>query len=77
MFTGIITHQGLFSGYRRGRQELLIEAPGFADKLRPGDSVSVDGVCLSLLGAEKGGLRFNLFVWAQSVKLLAAPQLPQ
>jgi riboflavin synthase alpha subunit len=51
MFTGIITHQGLFSGYRRGRQKLLIEAPGLTDKLRPGDSVSVDGVCLSLLGA--------------------------
>ncbi|MGD1009979.1 MAG: riboflavin synthase [Candidatus Aminicenantales bacterium] len=60
MFTGIITHQGLFSGYRRGRQKLLIEAPGLTDKLRPGDSVSVDGVCLSLLGAEKGSLRFNL-----------------
>jgi riboflavin synthase len=60
MFTGIITHQGLFLGYRRGRQELLMEAPGLADKLRPGHSVSVDGVCLSLLGAEKSGLRFNL-----------------
>jgi riboflavin synthase len=60
MFTGIITHQGLFSGYRRGRQELLVEVRGLADKLRPGDSVSVDGVCLSLLSAEKRGLRFNL-----------------
>ncbi len=60
MFTGIITHQGLFCGYRRARQELLIEAPGLAGKIGPGDSVSVDGVCLSLLGAEKGELRFNL-----------------
>ncbi len=60
MFTGIITHEGLFSGYRRARQELLIEAPGLTGKLGPGDSVSVNGVCLSLLGAEKGELRFNL-----------------
>jgi riboflavin synthase len=60
MFTGIITHQGLFLGYRRGRQELLVGASGLADKVHPGDSLAVDGVCLSLLGAEKGSFRFNL-----------------
>jgi riboflavin synthase len=60
MFTGIITHQGLFSGYRRGRQELLIEAPDFAGKIRAGDSLAVNGVCLSLLGSEKDALRFSL-----------------
>jgi len=60
MFTGIITHQGTFTGYRRGRQELVIEVAGLADKIRPGDSLAVNGVCLSLLGAEKGSLRFNL-----------------
>jgi riboflavin synthase len=72
MFTGIITHQGYILGYRRGRQELLIEAPGLADKLRPGDSVSVDGVCLSLLGAEKDGLRFNLSLETLSRTTLGA-----
>jgi riboflavin synthase len=60
MFTGIITHQGTFAGYRRGRQELVIEAAGLADKIRPGDSLAVNGVCLSLLGAEKNALRFDL-----------------
>ena len=60
MFTGIITHQGTFAGYRRGRQELVIEAAGLADRIHPGDSLAVNGVCLSLLGAEKGSLRFNL-----------------
>lgn len=60
MFTGIITHQGTFAGYRRGRQELVIEAAGLADKIHPGDSLAVNGVCLSLLGAERGSLRFNL-----------------
>lgn len=60
MFTGIITHQGLFGGYRRGRQEMLIEAPGLAGKLGPGDSLAVNGVCLTLVGAEKNALRFNL-----------------
>ena len=60
MFTGIIGHQGLFGGFRRGRQEFLVEAPELAGRLRPGDSVSVNGVCLSLLGADGGALRFNL-----------------
>ena len=60
MFTGIITHQGSFAGYRRGRREMLVEAPGLADKVRPGDSVSVSGVCLSLVRAEKKALVFDL-----------------
>lgn len=60
MFTGIITHVGIFGGYRRGRGELLVEAAPLADTLRPGDSLAVDGACLSLLGADKGLLRFNL-----------------
>jgi riboflavin synthase len=60
MFTGIITHLGLFSGWRRGRREFLVEAPGLAAKLRSGDSLAVDGVCLSLVGTEKGVLRFDV-----------------
>jgi len=60
MFTGIITHQGSFSGCRRGRREMLVEAPGLADKVKAGDSVSVNGVCLSLVRAEKNTLVFNL-----------------
>jgi riboflavin synthase len=60
MFTGIITHQGQFNGYRHGRQELVVEASELAGKLHPGDSLSVNGVCLTLVGAERGGLRFSL-----------------
>lgn len=60
MFTGIITHQGLFRVYRRGRQEMVVEAPDLGPGLEPGGSLAVNGVCLSLLGSERGGLRFNL-----------------
>jgi riboflavin synthase len=60
MFTGIVSHQGLVRGYRNGRTELVVEAPGLAPKLAPGDSLAVDGVCLSLLAADRAGLRFNL-----------------
>jgi riboflavin synthase len=60
MFTGIISHQGLFRGYRKGRGEMLVEAPGLTAKLAAGESVSVNGVCLSLLAPDRDGLRFNL-----------------
>ena len=60
MFTGIVSHQGLFRGYRNGRRELVVEAPGLAAKLAPGDSLAIDGVCLSLLASDRDGLRFNL-----------------
>jgi riboflavin synthase len=60
MFTGIIAHQGFFAGYRGGKRELVVEAPGLANKVRPGDSVAIDGVCLTLVRAEKNALIFNL-----------------
>ena len=60
MFTGIITHQGLFRGYRRGRSEIVVEAPGLPGGLAAGQSLAVNGVCLSLLASGRDGLRFNL-----------------
>lgn len=60
MFTGIISHQGIFHGYRKGRSELVLEAPGLAAKLAAGDSLAVNGVCLSLVAADRGGLHFNV-----------------
>lgn len=60
MFTGIIGQVGRFAGFRRGRQEMGIEAPGLEGKLNPGDSVSVDGVCLTVLGREAQTFYFNV-----------------
>ncbi|MBE3124897.1 MAG: riboflavin synthase [Acidobacteria bacterium] len=60
MFTGIISQQATFRGYRQGRKEMLVEAPGLAAKLAAGESVAVNGVCLSLLPPDREGLRFNL-----------------
>ena len=60
MFTGIISHQGRFRGYRKGRSEMSVEAPGLAGNLAPGDSVAVNGVCLTLAGTDRGALRFDL-----------------
>ncbi|MCJ7488073.1 MAG: riboflavin synthase [Candidatus Aminicenantes bacterium] len=60
MFTGIIIQKGTFRGFRKGRSEMLVEAPGFAANLAAGESVAVNGVCLSLLASDREGLHFNL-----------------
>jgi len=35
MFTGIVSHQGLFRGYHKARSEMAVEAPGLVSKLSP------------------------------------------
>ncbi|NIM59278.1 MAG: riboflavin synthase [Candidatus Aminicenantes bacterium] len=60
MFTGIINHIGLFKGYRRGKQEMAIEAPSIISKIEIGESLAVNGVCLSLIKKENKALFFNL-----------------
>lgn len=60
MFTGIITHTGVFREFREGRDVLVMDAPGLGGRLGPGDSLAVDGVCLTLIGREDDRLRFNV-----------------
>jgi len=60
MFTGIIQHLGIFKGYGRGKQELILEAPAGFPGLPPGESVAVNGVCLSLTREEGRRLVFDL-----------------
>ncbi len=60
MFTGIIRDLGVFKGYGRGKKELIVEAPGLAPRLERGDSLAVDGVCLSLVRRENAALFFDL-----------------
>lgn len=57
MFTGIITHSGTFRGFRLGGRTLVLEAAGAAERLSPGDSLAVNGVCLTL--ARKSGARLE------------------
>jgi riboflavin synthase len=47
MFTGIIETVGTVASIREraGAREFLIRAPDIAGKLKPGDSVTVDGAC--------------------------------
>lgn len=60
MFTGIITAQGIFKGYRRHRSIIMIESEQIIPKLPLGESISVDGVCLSLVEREKNIGHFHL-----------------
>jgi len=60
MFTGIINHLGRFKGYRQGKEEIALEAPSLSSQVDIGESVAVNGVCLSLTKKEKSTLFFNL-----------------
>lgn len=60
MFTGIISHTGHFKSYLLGKQTLSLEAPSVASSLELGDSLAINGVCLSLIKKEQDVLFFNL-----------------
>jgi riboflavin synthase len=60
MFTGIITHQGEFQGFQKGRREMCLKVSELGDTLDLGDSLAVNGVCLSLIRKDNDLLYFNL-----------------
>ena len=60
MFTGIINHTGQFKSYLLGKQTLSVEALSLASHLEIGDSLAINGICLSLIKKEKDVLYFNL-----------------
>ena len=62
MFTGIVTEVGRVHTLRRGaaRAALAVRAPGLAGQLATGDSVAVDGVCLTVTGFGNDSLHFDV-----------------
>jgi riboflavin synthase len=60
MFTGIIKHMGTFKGYRSGKREMGVVAPSMAGLMDLGESLAINGVCLSLVKKERDTLYFNL-----------------
>ncbi len=60
MFTGIITHQSEFLGFQRGRKEMSLKVSELARTLALGDSLAVNGVCLSIIRKDGDSLYFNL-----------------
>lgn len=59
MFTGIITQVGDVrkASMRKGLLELRVEAPTIAKQLRRGDSVAVNGVCLTATDTSRKGFQ--------------------
>jgi riboflavin synthase len=61
MFTGIVVDQGTVARARarRGSLDLEIEAPRIARDVAVGDSVAVNGVCLTAVRAGRRSMRFE------------------
>jgi riboflavin synthase len=61
MFTGIVIDQGrvVKARSRRGSMEIEIEAPRVAREVDVGDSVAVNGVCLTAVRAGRRSMRFE------------------
>jgi riboflavin synthase len=62
MFTGIVRELGTVETVREdgGAVRLTVRAPETARGASPGDSVSVNGVCLTALGSADGALEFDV-----------------
>ncbi|MCC7478148.1 riboflavin synthase [bacterium] len=58
MYTGLIRHQGLLAA--RGAASLLVDCPGLRSSLNFGDSVSVNGVCLTVARLSETGFGADL-----------------
>lgn len=62
MFTGIVRELGTVAAVKRGREgdRLSIHAPKTAPRLAVGESLAVNGVCLSVVGIRDGALEFDV-----------------
>jgi riboflavin synthase len=62
MFTGIVEEAGIVEKVRAGRRstELTVRAPKIGRSLRIGNSVAVNGACLTVVGARGGVLKFDV-----------------
>ena len=61
MFTGIIRERGRVAAVERGVEgvRLRLEAPATAGQVAVGDSVSVNGCCLTAIAVEDGAIAFD------------------
>jgi riboflavin synthase len=64
MFTGIVEEAGRVEKIKAGKRstELSVRAPGIGRSLRIGNSVAVNGACLTVVGKKRGALQFDVLV---------------
>jgi riboflavin synthase len=62
MFTGIVEEAGRVESIRSGPRstEFVVRSRKLGSKLRVGNSVAVNGACLTVVGARNGSLRFDV-----------------
>ncbi len=61
MFTGIVVETGRIRAIRRSRHwTVCVDAPATARDLKPGASVAVSGVCVTVVDRESDGFWFDL-----------------
>ena len=62
MFTGLVEEIGLCEDLQRsaGSARLLIQAPGISCGVKIGDSISVNGCCLTAISTREGIMTFDL-----------------
>ena len=77
MFTGIIEETGHVQRVQKGAHSLIItvSAKRILDDLKPGDSIAVNGVCLTATGVSNDG--FAADVMHETIKRTALPELGQ
>jgi len=79
MFTGLVESFGTLSArvQRGALLQLTITTPHFATKLRNGDSIAVNGVCLTALMAEDGDTpHFSADLAAETVERTTLARVP-
>lgn len=62
MFTGLVEEIGLCEDLQRsaGSARLLIQAPSISCEVKIGDSISVNGCCLTVISIRDGSMAFDL-----------------
>lgn len=62
MFTGIVEAKGRIHHAEEleTTRRFVVEAPAFAAELSPGDSIAVDGACLTAVTADEGGFAVDV-----------------
>jgi riboflavin synthase len=74
MFTGIVSGLGRITRARplgtdasHGKQLTIDTPPGYLDDVRLGDSIAINGACMTVTGLETGAHRFTLDISAESL----------
>jgi riboflavin synthase len=71
MFTGIVTARGRIAAVKRGPERLRVTIEAPYDDLAPGESVAVNGACLTAVAVEPGRFQVDVIVTTRGRTRLA------